>query len=281
MIVSATCGTANPDQAFCGSCGAKLPSVEIPPPPPAPFSPVGNPEPPSTPPSIAEPQAPKSRPKWLVPVLGAALVGAVVVAIVASKDDSSSSSDKPESTSQVTTKATQPATTELSCPTGQHESPVGTCIADPTTTPKAEEGSRDNPLDSSFLTYGDYDPVNFGFLELVDFATIESSNRFNEEPPPGQVYVRFRVTATYNGTETGSYYDFAFNLGLVGDKGKIYETAFIADSDGTLETLSDQPDVISGGVMEGYLYYLIDSDDTDILVVNENSDGNVFIDITP
>lgn len=282
MIVCKSCGTANPEQAFCGSCGVRLELPTAAPielvPPPVPPQQFGTAQitaaliEPNTVPS-------KARPKWLIPAIGIALAAAVVAGVVASKDDSSKGSDTADST-QATTKATaRPTTTELTCPFGQHATPFGECELDPTTTIE-EPGSRDNPLSPNFLTYGDYDPVTLGSLEPVDFSAIEAANRFNDAPPAGQIYVRYKVTATYNGTSTGAYFDFAFNLGLVGDKGKIYEPAFVSDSDGTLDALSDQPDVIAGGTMSGYLYYLIDADDTNILVVNENSDGNVFIDIT-
>lgn len=88
--------------------------------------------------------------------------------------------------------------------------------------------------------------------------------------------MKLSVLGTYTGTGSGSSSDIRFNLKIAGDKSKVYEAATVSDSRNVLSLLSDQPDVIQGGSMAGYIYYLVDADDANFLAVVDGTDGPQF-----
>ena len=204
------------------------------------------------------------------------------------------------STSPTTAPATQttvkevtsvPAATTVppACLSGYHHSATtGVCVPDATTTVATtappEKGSRTNPFSivNSSLSLGtDWNPIAFEAVEDVSPSLVHKANQFNDDAPAGQKYVRFHVEATYVGSDkgTGSSLDTALNL--VGDKGKIYESPFLSDSHNVLLALTDQPDVIDGGKVSGFIYRLVDADDANLLIILDASSGTQFIDITP
>jgi hypothetical protein len=152
----------------------------------------------------------------------------------------------------------------------------------PTTT--AVQGTHANPFrGGQALSTDKYNPIVFtGPLELVSDDALHAANPYNDPAPAGQAYVRFKMSATYIGPDTGNYFDF-YEVGVVGSKGKIYTQATVTDSstNGDLEVLNDAPEVITGGTLEGYLYFLVDTDDTALLVISKSADGNTFIDLSP
>jgi hypothetical protein len=118
-------------------------------------------------------------------------------------------------------------------------------------------------------------------VEVVDPALIHSANQFNDEAAPGQTYARIFVSAIYAGAAKGESYEFRYGFGLAGDKGKIYDAASVSDTHNVLSDISDSPDVLAGGELAGFIYYLVDTDDTNFLVVASGSDGLQFIDVSP
>jgi hypothetical protein len=184
---------------------------------------------------------------------------------------------------------TEAPTTTTACPPGEHKNLAGHCVeplsltTTTSTVPTPEVGSKDNPFPiSSPLTWGDYDQITFQPLELVSSSLIHKANPYNTPPPAGQTYVRFKVSAVYTGDDTGSGFGLSMNLHLVGDKATIYTSEFLSDYRKIgLAPIDDQPNVIKGGTITGFAYYLIDTDDTNILILVDNYSGNQYIDITP
>ncbi len=78
--------------------------------------------------------------------------------------------------------------------------------------------------------------------------------------------MRVFFNGTYAGTEVGRGAQVGYEIKLTGDKHKLYDEAFVADSHDKLNSLNDAADVTTGGVLQGYVYYLVDSDDANILV---------------
>ena len=182
---------------------------------------------------------------------------------------------------QIAATATEAQTTEAQ--TTQAPTTEAPTTEAPTTTIEGQTaGGRANPItDLSSLSVVDYRNVELGPLETPTFPLIKNENGFNKVPQAGQTYARFKVTATYVGQGTGTYSDFYFTCSLVGDKGTIYKPVAVADTGtGELQDLRAQPDVLSGGTMSGYVYYLIDSDDERILVMVESGDVKRFVDIS-
>jgi hypothetical protein len=167
-----------------------------------------------------------------------------------------------------TTTTTEPA------PTTTRPKPTTTKAAPTTTT--IEEGSRGNPFPGTTLTMGDWDTVSIGFIEDVDPALIRDANQFNDELLDGQKFVRIPVSAHWSGIDVGSPLQLSWTVNLAGDKGKIYEEASVSDSRDVLAQLGDQPDVLEGGAVTGFVYYRVDVDDANLLIVVDSSDGPRF-----
>ena len=198
----------------------------------------------------------------------------------------------------VTTTATKPTTATAECSNGNQQTRNATsdsydrysCVRGkwtfketvkvPTTT-IAARGTRDNPFSPTALTYGDWSDISILPVEMVDAALIHSANQFNDDAGPGQSYARIQVSGIYAGTEKGTSSDFRYGFGLAGDKGKVYDAASVSDSHNLLSEISDSPDVLAGGALTGFIYYLVDVDDTNFLVVTTGSDGLQFIDVSP
>jgi hypothetical protein len=150
-----------------------------------------------------------------------------------------------------------------------------------TTTTAPEEGTRAHPYAvGSVLTSDSYSSIVFGPVELVNPADVHKANQFNDALPAGQAYVRVHVEATYSGADKGTPYDFT-RIGLAGDNGKIYTSAFISDSHNVLDLITDQPDVLSGGTMSGNVYYVVDIGDANFLMVEQGANRTVFVDVSP
>lgn len=174
--------------------------------------------------------------------------------------------------------ASGPTTQTVSTATPSNSAP--TSAAPTTTMSAAKKGTRSNPFISTDLpSFEDYKPFALGGIEPVDFAVILKANVFNTPPAAGQMYVRVAVAATYTGPDRGTAFDLLFSVGIAGDKSKAYRATSVADSHHILNILSDQPDVISGGSLIGYLYYLVDSDDANFLGVLSGPVGTQFVEI--
>lgn len=251
-----------------------------PPPPPPSYQPA---------PVIEPPAAPAwwKKKRWKLPTWAWIAIGVVLIGAAASggsKKKDEPAADKPtQTTTPVTTgqPAVAAAVTTVAETAPPTEAPV-TTVEETTTT--IEQGtSRDNPwTPGDTLTLGDYNPLQVAGMEFVTNETILAANQFNTEATAEQTYVRVPITATYTGSGTGSAFDLATGAGLVGDKGKIYTIEFIAEgSGGSLEDLLSAPDVITGGVLSGYLYFLADTDDMNLMLTFQTVDGRRFIDVSP
>lgn len=106
--------------------------------------------------------------------------------------------------------------------------------------------TADNPLAlGEAVTLEDYE------IAVVEFtgdstSAVVAANQFNDPPADGSVYALVRIRATYNGEDEGSAL-FDLNIGYVGADKRIYEECDAVEPD----SLSDQPDVVSGGTVEG------------------------------
>lgn len=164
-------------------------------------------------------------------------------------------------------------------PTAPPSTPAPT---EPPTTPAVPaKGTVANPFTSAdMLKFGDYSPVVVTVIEPVTDAQVKKGNQFNDPAPAGQMYVRIGLTVTYTGTTKSDGGLLSTQVNLVGMKGKLYERTFVSGGSGgagdDLKIFSDEPDVITGGKITGFIYYLADSDDATFLAAfNSPSDGSV------
>jgi hypothetical protein len=157
---------------------------------------------------------------------------------------------------------------------------VPTPTIPPTTTPPAPaEGTRSNPFDlrpdapdgTDVLSNDEVTTWAVSLLSPGDPVAIHEANQFNDEAGPGLIWMKVFVYALIADTVTEPVSPYSLSPELVGDKGKVYENAFISDSDGFLSLLNDQPDTIGGGSVQGYVYYLVDADDANFLVLMDDN----------
>jgi hypothetical protein len=180
-----------------------------------------------------------------------------------------------------TTTAPKPTTT-APCASGSHKDPSGSgCVPNTTTTAEPTKGSRQHPFDlnqgDELSIAGTWTSVTFSGPEDVDPATIIAANQFNDEAPDGQIYLRVLFTGVFEGTDTMSGTSAAHAFKLVGDQNTVYNSAFVSDSHDVLNALSEQPDVISGGTLGGYIYYLVSADDANLMILNKGSTNQFII----
>jgi hypothetical protein len=132
--------------------------------------------------------------------------------------------------------------------------PVGTppsTIGVPATPdPGAPTGSRDNPfaLGTQFQA-GEWSVI-VNSVDLDAWPEIREENQFNDPPAEGREFVIFHVTATYEGTETGSP---AFDLSwaIVGSLGNTFGGS-MEDYCGVIpEALDDQGELFPNATAEG------------------------------
>ena len=85
------------------------------------------------------------------------------------------------------------------------------------------------------------------------------------------------VTATYIGPDQGSGLGLSQDLRLVGDNSVIYLPAGLTG----VSSLTDGPQVSSGGTITGYEYFLVSAADTNFLLIADDVGHKKFIDVTP
>lgn len=177
-------------------------------------------------------------------------------------------------------KGTVPVTAAVTvAPTAPPSTPAPT--ETPTTPAAPAKGTVANPFTSAdMLKFGDYSPVVVTVIEPVTDAQVKKGNQFNDPAPAGQVYVRIGLMVTYTGTTKSDGGELSTQIDLVGTKGKLYERTFVSGGSGgagdDLKIFSDEPDVITGGKITGFIYYLADSDDGSFLAAfNSSEDGSV------
>jgi hypothetical protein len=199
--------------------------------------------------------------------------------------------DAPETTVVKTTvpKATVPKTTVPRTTVPETTVPKTTIprttvprTTPPTTVPAPapKEGTRTNPFDlradapdgSDMLSSATYSTLVILNMRPVDPAAIHQANQFNDEAPAGKYYAALTFAATVDPaiTEPVSGSELAYSCSIVGDKGRVYDNEFVSDMDGALVLITDQPDAIGGGSLTGDVLYLVDADDTNLLVLCNN-----------
>lgn len=121
-----------------------------------------------------------------------------------------------------------------------------------------------NETFTSFLMFG---PTG------LDPARITDANRYNDLPGDGRVAVEILASFTVDDaiTEPVDGRSVANSCDLVGSKSKVYEWESIADGDNVLGLIDEQPDVIGGGTLEGTIIYYVDADDTDLIMLCDDS----------
>jgi hypothetical protein len=160
-----------------------------------------------------------------------------------------------------------------------------TTLPPTTTTTAPKQGTRANPFPGVGLQLStdgspEWNAVTLAHLEQVDAAVIHAANQFNDPPPTGQQYMRIYFDGTYAGTDVGRGGEVGYDIKLTGDKHKLYDQAFVSDSHNKLGLLNDAADVTAGGELQGYVYYLVDSDDANVLVAYRLSPSSIAY-ITP
>lgn len=130
------------------------------------------------------------------------------------------------------------------------ESVTTTSAAAATTTsePKAEGGTRANPLPLGTEAVLDEWNVSVVSVDLDAGPEMAATNQFNDPAPDGSVYVLVRLRATYTGPSEGAAW-LGLEVEIIGDdqrrNGSGSCDAVPPDS------LVDQPDVLTGGTVEG------------------------------
>lgn len=151
----------------------------------------------------------------------------------------------------------------------------------PTTTP-ARDGSRARPWDLRAVAEGGADVITaaklssfiMSDLRLGDPAAVAASNRFNTEAAPGQAWIVLTYSATVKDTVSTPVSGRDVSCSLVGDKSKVYPPASVAGGgDQDIGLLSTQEEVIGGGTLQGDVYYLVDDDDGNFMVI---CDGDTY-----
>lgn len=141
---------------------------------------------------------------------------------------------------------------------------TATTTPTPTPTPTPKPGSRGNPISlGAVVEFGDWEIAVTGFVpDAYAFVEAADPHGIYEKPNPDQEYVFVKVTGTYRGADFGTMDD-SFGFFVVGGNNRIYEKAFLYD----MNTLSDQPSVLPSGIVEGYVPFIVPSDEVDSLLL--------------
>jgi hypothetical protein len=118
-------------------------------------------------------------------------------------------------------------------------------------------GTRTNPLPKGWpLAVNDDWTIRVTSWEPDVTAQAMGYNRFNPAPPPGYVYARLNVTATYNGTGSSNPYIF---INVVDIWSNTYQKTYdiSSGSGGDAHQLYGQPAAIPGGSVSGSIYYAL------------------------
>jgi hypothetical protein len=216
-------------------------------------------EPVSTPAQAEVPQAAQPNRKRVFIIVGGVFM--IIVALVAIAAGASSDGDDVGAATGTTAADRAHEESRDSTTTRPRQRPTTTTV------PVPEQGSRENPFSNSApLTTDDFD-FSVGPLTAASIGELDDYYRDDADVArPGSALYKALVTVNYHGDETMSSYDIDFSLHLTGQKGLIYDTASIIDFDDRgLGLLSDQPEVLSGGTMQGVIYFVADADDANFL----------------
>jgi hypothetical protein len=215
-------------------------------------------------------------PIWAVVLIGVGLLGAGgIVGAIANNGSSSEavSAEGATSTTQVAPVSTEQSTTTTLAATTTAAATTAavstttiaattttvaptTTIATTTTPPAPGVGTRENPFPlGASVPAGDWSYQVVGFEPNVN-AQVHALNSSNAQPPPGAQWARLRLRATYHGQGSGD--PLRIEVNIVGPSNATYGRSHVsAGIGGDPQQITDQPAAPSGGVVEGYLYYLI------------------------
>ena len=127
-----------------------------------------------------------------------------------------------------------------------------------TVAPRAVRGSRQRPI-----ALGRRIPVGDWVYRVQAFEpnvneVVAALDEGNEPPAEGQVYARLRMRARYVGEGAGDPRRLRINL--VSPEGKSIGAVSVCCRPGR-DTLDDQAETFTGGIVEGWIYYLIAAED--------------------
>ena len=147
------------------------------------------------------------------------------------------------------------ATSTPTAPPTPTRTPTPTPTPTPTLAPKV--GTIENPIPfRAHAEFGQWQITVTGFVpDAFDFIAAKTPYQ-PDRPPPGQEYVLVLVKGTYEGSEFGEMHsDFGFYV--VGDAKRIYDVTYTTMP----SALSRQPAVLQGGAVEGFLAFIVPSEE--------------------
>jgi hypothetical protein len=137
-------------------------------------------------------------------------------------------------------------------------STTSTSTTTTTTKPAAVRGSRERPIGlGRRVRAGDWVYRVVAFEPNADEA-VAALDESNQPAGEGNVYARLRLRAVYRGEGAGDPRRLRINL--VSPDGKSIGEASVCCRPAR-DTLNDQAETFSGGIAEGWIYYIISSED--------------------
>ncbi|RAK23460.1 S-layer family protein [Anoxybacillus vitaminiphilus] len=146
--------------------------------------------------------------------------------------------------------------------------------------------SRENPAKLGETWVVETDDWLYGHhkyeIELTDVITdgelawdiIREANMFNEEPSFGQKYIlakfRFKLL-DFDGTAFSSYDINSSKFEAVSSNGVVYDSPIIVEPEPSLST-----ELYEGGEVEGWVAFLVDEDDTPLIVWQREQDDELW-----
>jgi hypothetical protein len=264
------CGTVlNPDARFCMKCGTPVPQLASVEPPPA--GPQGPPAAPyftqqGPPPQVPFLTPPPKRPGWwgrrsglqkVGMIVGAVIVViAVIAGVVGGRGYGTTTlSPVPTTTQAQAAVATESTTTTTQPPTTTTEAMTTTERPTTTTTQAVESGTRENPTPmGQEAQVGNWRVKVIGATPKATQAVLDA-NMFNDKPQSGYQYVLVKITATYTGDESATFW-VDMSSKFVGKGGNTFDSGMVVAPN----SISDAGEVFSGASVSGNLVFAVASD---------------------
>ena len=138
-----------------------------------------------------------------------------------------------------------------------------------TTESEAPFGSRENPVPMREYSVTLSDGWKITVLDVIPDATqlVLKENMFNDPPKSGYQFFLAKVRACYTGSGSDKF-DGGFRLRAVGASNIAYST--FENSCGVIPDKLPDPEVFTGGCIEGYVGWEIRSSDANSLVMYDN-----------
>lgn len=150
------------------------------------------------------------------------------------------------------------------------EDPSPTEAPEPTETPQPVGSARSNPAPPGFeVTLGS---VTVSVGEVIRPATeiVMDANPFNTEPEEGQEYIFVEVITTCEEGQDDTCEIIGFEFSLIGSSGVVYEPEiFVAGVEG----LYEGGEFFGGATRSGYMPFLIEQTETDLILKYEELFG--------